>query len=135
MTDTELAEIKARCEAATPGPWVSELSLSYDLDAHYAIRTAELLPAHPWSPRYIAWMCGLLAEPSRSKYPQMKACECCDHAYFRGRELHIDIRNDPQVQADVAFLAHAREDIPALLNEIEKLKEDLAYYVSDDYVT
>ncbi len=135
MTDTELAEIKARADAATPGPWVGELSLSNYLFAHYAIRTAESLPAHPWSPRFIAWMCGMLGEPGSSAYPQLKVCECCHRAYFRGRELHVDVRDDPQIQADVAFLAHAREDVPALIAEIEKLKEDLAYYVSDDYVT
>jgi hypothetical protein len=32
------------------------------------------------------------------------------------------------VEADTRFIAHARQDIPALLDEVERLREALRYY-------
>jgi hypothetical protein len=84
---TDLAEIRARCEAATPGPWESVQDY-YD---------------GPW---YML-------------YEQRCAGDNKTSDLFDGRSHYlIDAPNN------AAFAAHAREDIPALLAEVERLRAD-----------
>ena len=41
MTDEQLAEIRARCEAATPGPWIREGAVISSLrGVWYALKTS-----------------------------------------------------------------------------------------------
>lgn len=71
MTPAQLAEIKARCEAATAGPW------------------------------------------------------CCEWTHLN---LDVGFCDDKWVNATLAdglFINHARNDIPALLAEVERLRESL----------
>ncbi len=81
ITKERLAEIKARCEAATEGPWEQE--------------------------------------------------DC--------RENHIatatgmDIAHAPK-QINAQFIAHARTDVPALLTEVERLRELMARWVDPSLV-
>jgi hypothetical protein len=75
MTDEELAAVKARCDAATPGPWQSE----YD--------------------------------------------NCGNGGFSEWWNVGSGLMNE---EADAAFIAHAREDVPALLAEIGRLKSLLA---------
>lgn len=74
-----LAEIRARAEAATPGPWEHEYDErdAWRVFGNPAMLTTVLTPGIP--PRY----------------------------------------------SDAAFIAHAREDIPFLLAEVERLREGL----------
>lgn len=88
---TDLAEIKARCEAATPGPW------DYD-EMHQEITT-------PYSSDQY-W---LIVSEARQTPDQDYPVDQFGHTY----------------DANFAFIAHAREDIPALLAEVERLMEDV----------
>lgn len=74
MTD-RLTEIKVRCEAATPGPWVYGCRDIY-VNRPYAIRTSDLIAA------------------------------------------------DIAREEDRAFIAHAREDIPWLLADLERVTRE-----------
>lgn len=108
MTDDELQAIKARADAATPGPWGTfdtddevhmcaigvstnghepwfELNASEDENGHQHVVAMTLLQ----SPRYACHASGKWAE-------------------------------------DAEFIARARSDIPALLAEVERLKAELA---------
>lgn len=81
MTDEQLAEIKARCEAATPGPWTNRRD-------RRVIRTT----------RYVS---DVIAHVEQQPYN--------DYVHFQNGD----------------FIAHARTDIPALVAEVERLREAL----------
>ena len=70
-----LEEIRARAEAATPGPWTHE-------EYGFGITAKE-------------------------------------------RKLYFTYGCDSQTFTDMDFVCHAREDIPALLAEVERLEQDL----------
>lgn len=125
LTDERLAEIHERVERATQGPWETERSVSQAHNAsevHWSVRTHDKLPAHPWSPRYILWMCGLLWEARGSHEPRMRWCPACEHMHYEHREVPVDLRSDPEIEADATFIAAAREDVPALLAEVDRLR-------------
>lgn len=120
-----LAAIRARAESATPGPWEMELAVTHEGLAHYSLRTHDPLPAHPWSPRYIAWLTG--SQPMlQSDQPRRRRCETCGVVSYPWRQLQlgVDLREDDETTADAAFLAHAREDVPALVAEVERLRAE-----------
>ena len=87
MTDERLAEIKARADAATPGPWERN---------------------------------NLAGRPERE--------------VFAGDELIGDFgvggweddEGADRVEINAEFIAHARQDIPDLLAEVERLREHVA---------
>jgi len=80
MTDGKLNEIRARCEAATPGPWRN------------------------------------IGEPL-SGYPRIFSD--AEHGGFRQPFICGIRAADEQANNDAEFMAHAREDIPALLDALE----------------
>jgi hypothetical protein len=80
MTEEELKAIKARCEAATPGPWKSYIEGRDSTGGSDFIMTGE------------------------------------------GTTLGDDIELTGATQADQDFIAHARQDVPKLLAEIERLR-------------
>lgn len=80
LSDTEIAEIKKRYEAATPGPWISYVEGRDHQSGDHFIQT-------------------------------------------RGEE---DIYLYGNTIADQDFIAHARQDIPALIAEIERLRGEQA---------
>lgn len=84
MTDEQLAAIRARCEAATPGPWEPGRQSPYTLrfPIHQSVEARKVNP--------LGWQ---------------RACIC--------REARM---------GDTAFIAHARQDVPALLAEVERLR-------------
>ncbi|MBX6723652.1 MAG: hypothetical protein IRY92_10550 [Dactylosporangium sp.] len=87
MTPEELAAIRARAEAATPGPWTVDEGLVWD-DG-----TGE--------------------------------CECQWYREIRGWTDHgvpCDAGYLVLSREDATFIAHAREDIPRLLDEVEALR-------------
>ena len=81
MKQSELNGIKARCEAATPGPW------------RYYANTIPI-------------------------------------GYAKGEDVRADCEPDDRICLDsrpvnAEFIAHAREDIPRLVAEVEKLRAAL----------
>ncbi len=104
-----LSEIRARCEAATPGPWYWDA-----IDAHKRI----CLESARWkvmdfarygmygaAPRFL--VDGIM-ERADSLLKSIPGKE-----HHRGFDNYID-------HPDAAFIAHAREDIPYLLAELEQ---------------
>jgi hypothetical protein len=106
MTDQQrIAEIEARCEAATPGPWET---------ANKSVRVV-----------------GTQQQASFGKYApnayEGGICNCLGgSSYQTGKNGPINV----QARNNAAFIAHSREDIPFLLSllaakdaEIERLRE------------
>ena len=85
MTDEQLAAIRARCDAATPGPWVARL-------VYNAVYGAEAE--------------GVRSEPDGTMI-------CGPGFPHPGAE-------------DAEFIAAARADVPALLEEISRLREEVS---------
>jgi hypothetical protein len=89
----DLAPIKARAEAATPGPWLR--------------RGVRWIEAHPVA------------------------------TLSTGRKLivHVNVADIPpgyhDRDANADFIAHSREDVPALVAEVEKLREALLDFRGD----
>ena len=95
MTDLNLDAIKARCDAATPGPWAQ----------------------------------GMAGDKLLSEVDYYGA--------FGFVILNGDLSDDGQYGvADAAFIAHAREDVPSLVAEVERLRAvlELARAVDWGYV-
>ena len=82
MTNEQLQAIKARCEAATPGPWEPGTLDYMRVEVYQAPEAPKVNP--------LRWQ---------------RACIC--------REAR---------DQDADFIAYAREDIPALLAEVERLR-------------
>lgn len=110
MTNALLAEIRARCEAATPGPWYWDA-----IDAHKCI----CLESKRWkvmdfvrygmngaAPRFL--VNGIMERADTL----LKSIPGKEH--HRGFDNYID-------HHDADFIAHAREDIPYLLSEVDRL--------------
>ncbi|MBN1207447.1 MAG: hypothetical protein JXB05_21395 [Myxococcaceae bacterium] len=80
MTDSELDEIRARCQAATPGPWKAFIEGRDHESGSSFIMTGE------------------------------------------GVGRRQDIEMSGATTADYDFIAHARQDVPRLLEEIARLR-------------
>lgn len=87
LSSEDLTEIKARAEAAAPGPWTWKHWVANE----YSINS----PAHS---------------------------HVLPHQEDDGWRIFLITD-----QADAEFIAHAREDVPRLVVEIERLREQLAY--------
>lgn len=95
MTEERIFEIKARAKAATPGPWVAdEHAFSVNLGYNQDHK------------RTHGYGCG-----------NNFVCDLNDGEY------HEYYREDEQ-RANADFIAHAREDVPALLEEVERLRAE-----------
>jgi len=109
MTDQpaslDLDDIEARVNAATDGPWGF-----YDGET-YADVAADMQVTSPGSYNY------------REKIARLE-----DENYWDDgdHEDHDDSRAPEQMAANAAFIAHAREDVPALIAEIRRLRDELA---------
>ena len=79
VSEDEIAEIKGRCAAATPGPWASYVEGREQMSGSDFVRTAG------------------------------------EDIYLTGATM-----------ADQDFIAHARQDIPKLVAEIERLRKLLS---------
>ncbi len=101
MTDKRLEEIRKRVEAATPGPWVPS---DHDWGSNDGVYVPEpnegVCTVHNHGVR--SWSC-FVAVPANNH-----ACEI-------GSEAH---RN-------MVFIAHARSDIPFLLDEVARLRKQV----------
>jgi len=91
---SDLAAIKARCEAATSGPWCF--------------------------PNSMKWMRQIFrqADVDKVAHPQSG---CPDHALAT---VHLQYCKDHSYpwEANAAFIAHAREDLPRLLARLEEMQ-------------
>lgn len=117
LTEPQLAEIRARAEAATPGPWayesVSEKSNDYcigivcpvDKDGNPGDPIMGNVRHHP---HYFNAETGNFGE----WYYEM-VCSIDEDEHNGDGSLHDDAH----------FIAHARDDIPALLSTIEAEKK------------
>ena len=100
MTQRQLNEIRARCDAATAGPWDSG---RYMCDWGFPFVCYIKTPQH--DPE-------LYGEGIELRYGGTVECFS---------KLYNDDKNR-QCSSDAAFIAHARADIPALLAEVERLR-------------
>ena len=87
--------IKARCDAATPGPWISE---TYGFTGKN-------------------WLVGSVFTGSTHE------TSCLVH--ITTDHLHASEYTHGEAISDVDFIAHAREDVPALLAEVERLRGEV----------
>ncbi|MBD9700690.1 hypothetical protein IHE56_01000 [Streptomyces sp. ID01-12c] len=106
LSADRLDEIDARHSAATPGPWGV-----YEFGGGTAIDIAADLTDTGTGYRARREICRLEDEPLDNDPT---------HREWTAEE------DWAQVQADAAFIAHAREDVPALLAEIRRLNAALA---------
>ncbi len=79
MNEKELAEIEARAEAATPGPW--------EVDNDLSVFTKDGGHGTPWT-------------------------------------LFDTVGNEGEDSSNADFIAHARQDVPALVAEVRRLNEE-----------
>ena len=93
---SRLDEIKARAEAATEGPWV-ECS-EYPAD-------------------------GLVSAPLAERYRREDEGQGWSSVYDQWQIIRTDSGYYPPNDADMAFIAHSREDIPWLIERVEQLEE------------
>lgn len=125
LSDLKLEEWERIAREATPGPWTKEISVysNGSLDAHFAVRTVDKLPDHPWSPRFITFMTGTLRSDLRvNDIKGAKYCRECE-AWHLGwsREIGVDVRADAKAEADATFIATF--DPPTVLSLLSALKE------------
>ena len=87
LTAGELSEIRARLDAATPGPWESFIEGRDHTSGDDFIRTGGLRDDCP--------------------------------------DIYVQHESRAAPAADLDFIAHARQDIPRLLAEVERLRRRL----------
>ena len=90
----DLDAIKARAEAATPGPWRQE---------------PDTFAGRVWVQRCAG-----------GRWFNSKQADCEPLFAVRGGDAY------KQREADAGFIAHARTDVPELVAEVERLREELA---------
>lgn len=91
----DLAAIQARCAAATPGPWVTHSDADELVDPPV---------------------------PAPAAYPVAQ----CDQQDFGVRVFSPPgtyVKRDHRTSDNALFIAHARSDIPALLAEVQRIRE------------
>jgi hypothetical protein len=104
MTDQELLEIQERADEATPGPWFVR-----HLDDDYA---ANLMAVST-----------TFDEPVESgpRWPGFSAGDIVAGVLIQNPIRYVDI-DDGKWDDNAAFIAHAREDIPRLVEEVRRLR-------------
>lgn len=110
--DTKAA--RARCDAATPGPWETGMTPDLTLDQqaeHMArhLQHGEVCRIHMvWAPSHPLTVIG-----ADRTHPDHAVTPCTTG-------------NGPTSEANADFIAHARTDLPAALDEVERLRKALA---------
>lgn len=102
-----VAQIKARCEKATEGPWCWEATGEKSND--YAVGTATTPDGKPVSGRLV-----VTDDPDTGHW--------LDDEIIR---RHLVGEGEGRL-ADADFIAHAREDLPWCLAQIERLQKRIA---------
>ncbi len=101
MTQAELDEMRARCEAATDGPWEALGKLD-DGGGDPEVNTVSEIAVKDWDGTEI-----------RSQF----ICKTTDDDLSWTRVHNVD--------ADTEFIAHSRADVPRLLDEVGRMREVL----------
>lgn len=96
MTEDELKEIEARVNSATRGPWTTEAG-KYSGDN---------------------WLIGSIFVGNSLEDGE----DYCVH--ITTDSIHASELGISDAKSDADFIAHAREDIPALLAEVRRLRGD-----------
>lgn len=117
MTNNRLADIERRAAAATPGPWSSSSFDDWSFTSNYGIGDFTQDP-----PKIVSWSEG--NGPLGSYYDEP------------GKDYHGErIQTSSSTDEDDEFIAHARQDIPYLLDlvkeqraEIERLRARIDYH-------
>lgn len=99
MTPDELAEIRAREQAATPGPWT------------WTAGMIEAPPDADGGMEAVLWTANIPGEYDDDDYRAALGA-CGNHA-------------EEHAADNLAFIAHARKDVPALLAHIAELEAEL----------
>src|SRR4051812_39724882 len=98
MDARTLAEqLKDIHEKMTPGEWCFDKRIRQDEGTvHYSIETVDKPPEHPWSQRFIAFMCGGLGEYIHNRKPS-------------------DYRDDPGAKQDADGICKLRNLLPNII--------------------
>ena len=102
----DLDDIKARCAAASSGPWWWDYSYE--------------LPSSPWDDELDTHWC--LTSLESETTGRCIGWELVSQAHTYNNEDKVPYDQTP----DFAFIAHARADIPMLVAEIERLRKQIA---------
>lgn len=115
MTPERIAEIKQRCEAATPGPWFWRGGKAKPLTLHAGNMDIVMCFCRSGMSAATAMfnVRGLLYKATELMKPR------------QGQEHNASFMSDVD-HPDAQFIAKAREDVPALLTAVESLQADNA---------
>lgn len=121
LTDEQLRDIEARANAATPGPW------TYDRTEEEGDRCVYSEPDGKWIANVGNWLRqNLIRFLDGESLPGWKPSTA---------DIERALKNTYDADdADCIFIAHAREDIPRLLDHIRELEAkrvDLFHHDSD----
>lgn len=111
MTNEQLAEIEARATKATPGPWTAQdtIGAGWEIFAPVGLNEAVKLPFPAGeTPINIAGM----TPPQKVQI-----------GYERWVQFEPEGWAEMQA-ANMALIAHARQDIPALITEVRRLRAE-----------
>lgn len=118
----KLAEMRAVCEAATPGPWRYTIRPNYQTgSAHYDVENTDYRGpcpcggGHPPG-KLVAWLAGGLGD-----------------ADMVGRG-HMPARHDPATEADARFIAASRAWLPACIAALEARLKRAELLLTREYV-
>jgi hypothetical protein len=106
MTKEELAAIKERAENATPGPWRwTDARSKHTLD-------------YPPGTQDVVW-----DGTTEGRFSFSELVDPDGNYLLAGAWCNDDTADVSVAYEDAAFIQHARQDIPALLAEVERLRE------------
>lgn len=126
MTAKELQAIRERAGAATPGPWVWDVNSHCKEMSLHSVRWPMNIVMN-----FVRWgMSG--AAPRFNRDGIMQRADTMLKSY-PGKEHHEGF-DDYVDHPDAAFIAAAREDVPALCDEVERL-QDAQRWVDAEYDT
>lgn len=103
MDDLELARIRSRAAAASPGPWFVRI-----LDDEYAMNLVAISTA---------------ADAGDDQWPDFDSGEVVAATLVQ-QPRYVGV-SDQRWDENAEFIAHSREDLPRLLDEIDRLRAQL----------
>lgn len=111
-----LEEIKARCGAATPGPWARYIEVGEKTISIYQKKRLDTALSYA----------GAIPEGWSGNLDKLD---------FTVKSSPVNSDNWHQAKFDAHFIAHARQDIPWLIEEVERLRAEATGQVEIGYAT